>query len=157
MMRLSGFVVFALLAVAGCGGKSTTSNTTANAGSAATDNRPLFERLGGQEAINAVVHLFVEKTGKDPRIADFFINVDTAKLEASMDQHICSITGGPCTYTGKSMKESHTGMKVRPEHFEAFMEILEATLVEAGVAEREKGEVLAAFRSMEADVVEPAE
>jgi hemoglobin len=157
-MRIPGFVMSALLALAACGGKSSTGDTTSNSGSAAAlDNRPLFERLGGQEAINAVVHLFVEKTGNDPRIAEFFINVDKAKLEASMDEHICSITGGPCEYKGKSMKESHTGMKVRTEHFEYFMEDLEAVLVEAKVGDREKGEVLAAFRSMQADVVEPAE
>jgi hypothetical protein len=48
----------------------------------ATDTRPLFVRLGGQPAINAVVHEFVLATKAD---------------------NVCSITGGGCTYKGKTM------------------------------------------------------
>ena len=152
-MRLSVFLVLAL-AVAACGGKSTSDTTAPSAGSAA-DTRTLYERLGGTPAITAVVKRFVEVTGADPRISMFFTNVDVARLEAMMVEHICELTGGPCKYTGKSMKESHTGMKVREEHFAAFMDDLGKTLDEFKVGAREKGEVLAAFESLKGDVVEP--
>jgi hypothetical protein len=46
-------------------------------------------------------------------------------------------------------------MKVKEEHFTAFIEDLTATLDKFKVGEREKAEVLAAFNSMKADVVEP--
>jgi truncated hemoglobin YjbI len=52
------------------------------------------------------------------------------------------------------MKESHTDMKVKEEHFTAFMDDLGKTLDKLGVPAREKGEVLAAFESMKIDVVE---
>lgn len=136
------------LGTAACGGKGKPTET------AAPDTRSLFERLGGLEAITAVVKDFVATTGADPRISMFFTNADIPKLEQAMVDQICEATGGPCQYKGKSMKESHTGMKVRKEHFEAFMDDLTRTLDKFKVPEREKGEVLAAFRSMEADVVE---
>jgi len=148
-------ITILVLALGACGGTSKT-DTTGGGGSAATDTRSLYERLGGTEAITAVVKDFVATTGADPRISMFFTNADIPKLEQMMVDQICEATGGPCKYTGKSMKESHTGMKVRPEHFEAFIDDLTKTLDKFKVGEREKGEVLAAFRSMQADVVEPA-
>lgn len=129
---------------AACGGK---------AQPAKQDDRPLFQRLGGQEAIDAVVHAFVATTGADPRISQYFMNTDKAKLEAAMDVHICAITGGGCTYTGKSMLDAHTGMHLRDEDFEAFIDDLSKTLATLKVPARESGEVVAAFRSMKTDVV----
>ena len=57
--------------------------------------------------------------------------------------------------TGKSIKESHTGMKVKEEHLTAFIEDLTATLDKINDGEREKAEVLAAFNSMKDDDVQP--
>ncbi len=151
-------VAVCLLASA-CGGSSKPDTTPTGEGSgsasASADTRTLFERLGGLPAIEAVVKEFVKTTGADPRIAQFFTNADIPRLEKLMVEQICEGTGGPCKYTGKSMKESHTGMKVKEEHFAAFIEDLTATLDKFEVGEREKAEVLAAFNSMKADVVEP--
>lgn len=148
-------VLSALLVVslAACGGKGKGSSSAGE--TAATDTRPLFERLGGKPAIEAVVKEFVATTGADPRISVFFVNADIPRLEAMMVEHICEITGGPCKYQGKSMKESHTGMKVKEEHFAAFMEDLDKVLTKFEVPAREKGEVIDAFNSMKPDVVEP--
>lgn len=150
-------LVALVVVVTACGGKSKSEPTTTGSGdgSAAVDNRSLYERLGGTPAIEAVVKEFVKTTGSDPRIAQFFTNADIPRLEKLMVEQICEGTGGPCKYTGKSMKESHTGMKVKEEHFAAFIEDLTATLDKFKVGEREKKEVLAAFMSMKADVVEP--
>ena len=113
----------------------------------------LFARLGGQAAINAVVDEFVEMTGTDPRISQYFTNVDKEKLKSSMYVHVCSITGGGCTYEGKSMLEAHTGMKLSQADFDAFMDDLAKTLNKLKVPEPQQGEVVAAFRGMQADVV----
>ncbi|MFT3692733.1 MAG: group 1 truncated hemoglobin [Kofleriaceae bacterium] len=133
-----------LVALVACGGKHT---------DPPPDNRTLFERLGGQPAINAVVHEFVQTTKADPRISQFFANADSAKLEASMDVHICSITGGGCTYTGKSMLDAHTGMHLPDDAFTAFMDDLTKTLAHFKVPKREAMEVIGAFNGMKPDVV----
>jgi hemoglobin len=117
------------------------------------DNRPLFERLGGQPAINAVVHEFVLTTKADARISQFFTNTDPVKLEQAMDDHVCSITGGGCTYRGKSMRDAHTNMKLGDADFAAFMDDLRQVLVKLNVPEREGREVLSAFAGMKGDVV----
>jgi hemoglobin len=151
MRALKALLVGCLMTAAACGGgKAKTQDTTT-----ATDNRPLYERLGGKPAITAVVEKFVATTGSDPRISMFFTNADIPKLKATMVEHVCSITGGPCEYKGKSMKVSHTGMKVKEQDFAAFMDDLGKTLDELNVPAREKGEVLDAFAGMKADVVEP--
>ena len=137
------------LAVA-CGGKSKPAEPPAK------DSRPLFERLGGLDAITAVVKEFVKTTGADPRINIFFANTDIPRLEKMMVEDICERTGGPCKYTGKPMKESHMTMKLEDIDFEVFMEDLEATLVKFKVPEREKAEVLADFRSRRAEVMPAA-
>jgi hemoglobin len=154
-MRMRSTLLVLALAAAACGGKSSSSTTPADktADTAATDNRPLFERLGGQPAINAVVHEFCETTKADPRISQYFMNVDQAKLEQSMDDHVCEITGGGCQYKGKQMLEAHTGMKLKEEDFAAFMDDLQKTLVKMNVPERERGEVLGAFNGLKGDVV----
>lgn len=156
-MRIRSFIAALALVipVAACGGKAAPETTTTGANSGSADPRSLFERLGGLPAIEAVVKEFVKTTGADPRITQFFTNADIPRLEKLMVEQICEATGGPCKYTGKSMKESHTGMKVKEEHFAAFIEDLTATLDKFKVGEREKSEVLAAFNSMKADVVEP--
>jgi hemoglobin len=67
--------------------------------------------------------------------------------------HVCSITGGGCKYEGKSMLEAHTGMKLSQADFDAFMDDLVKTLNKLKVPEPQSGEVVAAFRAMQTDVV----
>jgi hemoglobin len=117
------------------------------------DNRSLFDRLGGQPAINAVVHEFVLTTKADDRIGQRFLNTDPVKLEQSMDDHVCSITGGGCTYHGKSMADAHVGMKLTADEFAAFMDDLQKVLAKLKVPPRETKEVVAAFDGMRGDVV----
>jgi len=158
LMRIHRVLLASLLAgaslAAGCGGSGASKCTTACGGE--VDTRPLFDRLGGIPAITAVVEEFVVVTGNDPRIAQFFTNIDVPRLKQLMVDHICELTGGPCTYAGRSMKESHLGMKVRVEHFEAFMEDLGLVLDKLAVPARERGEVIGAFEALRADVIEPA-
>lgn len=133
--------------LAACGG------TSATKPAAPADNRSLYDRLGGTPAITAVVEDFVARTGSDERIKSYFMNIDKARITKMMIEDICERTGGPCKYTGKSMTESHKDTKFKPEDFEAFMEDLEATLDKFKVPAREKGEVLADFRSRQAEVM----
>ena len=79
---------------------------------------------------------------------------DTEPPMGLVDQ-ICEATGGPCKYTGKSMKESHTGMNVKEEHFNALVEDLVKSLDKFKVGEKEKGEPLGALGGMKGDIVTP--
>jgi hemoglobin len=70
-----------------------------------------------------------------------------------MDDHVCSITGGGCTYRGKSMADAHVGMKLTADEFAAFMDDLQKVLARLKVSARETKEVVAAFDGMCTEVI----
>lgn len=113
----------------------------------------LYDRLGGKDAIAVVVDKFIANVVADARISAFFANADPADLKAKLVDQICQATGGPCTYTGKNMKEAHAGMGVKAADFDALVEDLVKALDDAGVKEADKQELLGALGGMRGDIV----
>ncbi|MDP3773019.1 MAG: group 1 truncated hemoglobin [Gemmatimonadales bacterium] len=113
----------------------------------------LYERLGGVDAIRAVVDNFVGRVGADARINTFFRGVDLDNFKRLLTEQICQETGGPCRYTGRSMRETHTGMNLTDAHFNALVEDLVGALNQFNVPEREKNELLTALGGMKGDIV----
>lgn len=114
----------------------------------------LYERLGGIDAITAVVHAFDDRAAEDDRINQKFARTNLDRLAKEFVDQLCQDTGGPCTYTGLSMKKSHTNMGVTSGEWDAFMEDLVATLDEFNVGKAEQEELLSGLRPMRADIVE---
>lgn len=149
-IRMTLMTVLAIAALAACGGKKKDGDTMGNAGA----GKSLYDRLGGMDAIKAVVKDFVEeKVAKDTRINSFFANADIAGLEKKLVDQICEASGGPCKYTGKNMKEAHTGMGVAGKDFDALVEDLVKTLDQFKVGEKEKADLLGALAPMKGDIV----
>jgi hemoglobin len=117
-------------------------------------DRSLYERLGGLEAINAVARAFEERAGKDDRINQKFARTNLDRLTKEFVDQLCQDTGGPCTYTGRSMKETHLHMGVTSGEWDAFMEDLVATLDGFDVPKAEQDELLNLLRPMRAEIVE---
>jgi hemoglobin len=120
--------------------------------------KALFERLGGKGAITAVVDEFVARVAADAKINRYFAAAagDPARLAAfkgKLVDQICSASGGPCTYTGKNMKEAHAGMGITGAEFDALVGDLVGALDKFKVPERERGELLAALGPMKTDIV----
>lgn len=113
----------------------------------------LYERLGGQPAINAVVDDFVANVAADKRINRFFANADVPRLKRLLGEQICAGAGGPCTYTGRDMKTAHTGMGVTDQHFDALVEDLVKSLDKYQVPTKEQQELLALLGPMRKDIV----
>ena len=114
----------------------------------------LFERLGGKDAIVAVIDDFVARCAADGRINRKFARTDIGRLKANLVDQVCAATGGPCTYAGRDMRTTHDGMAVTAGEFDALVEDLVATLDQFGVGEAEKSELLGALGSMRGDIVE---
>jgi hemoglobin len=114
----------------------------------------LYERLGGIDAITAVARAFEERAGKDDRIDQKFARTNLDRLHSEFVDQLCQDTGGPCVYTGLSMKQSHTNMVVTSGEFDAFMEDLVAVLDDFKVGKTEQDELLNLLRPMRADIVE---
>jgi hemoglobin len=113
----------------------------------------LYQRLGGKEAITAVVDDFVARVAADNRINSFFATTDIPRLKRLLVEQICQVSGGPCTYTGRDMKTAHKGMGITDADFNALVEDLIATLDQFKVPAQEKNELLAALGPMRSDIV----
>src|SRR5579883_228277 len=70
----------------------------------------LYDRLGGKGASEAVIGEFIENVKIDNRINGKFQNADLPGLKTKLVDQVCQAAGGPCTYTGKNMKDAHLGM-----------------------------------------------
>jgi hemoglobin len=114
----------------------------------------LYDRLGGKSAITSVVEAFVSRVGGDKRINGYFATTDLAKLKMHLVNQICEASGGPCKYTGRTMKQTHAGMGVDDAAFGALVEDLVAALDQHKVKKAEKDELLGILGPMKTDIVE---
>lgn len=114
----------------------------------------LYERLGGKDAIIAVVDDFVARCAADERINGKFARTDIGRLKRMLVDQVCQASGGPCTYEGRDMRETHDGMGVTAGEFDALVEDLVATLTQFGVPQAEQDELLGLLGPMRADIVE---
>lgn len=114
----------------------------------------LYERLGGMEAIAAVVEDFRDRVAKDDRINQKFARTDLVRLRKMLIDQVCEAAGGPCTYTGRSMKDAHAGMKVTTGEFDALVQDLVATLNHFKVGKTEQDELLGVLGPLKPDIVE---
>lgn len=117
----------------------------------------LYERLGGEPAINAAVDLFYDKVLADSRINHFFINTDMARQRGHQKMFLSFAFGGMPGYSGKGMREAHqplvAQLGLNDSHFDAVVENLAASLSELGVADQLIGEVAAVAESVRGDVL----
>ena len=114
----------------------------------------LFERLGGLDAITAVVDSFVARCAGDDRINGKFARTDIPRLKKMLVDQVCEAAGGPCTYIGRGMRETHDGMAVTDGEFDALVEDLVATLNEFNVPAAEQQELLGILGPLRSDIVE---
>ena len=114
----------------------------------------LYDRLGGVDAISAVIDDFVARCAGDDRINAKFVRTDIPRLRQMLIDQVCEATGGPCRYTGRDMRETHTDMGVTRGEFNALVEDLVATLNHFGVGRAEQDELLAILGPLQGDIVE---
>ncbi len=113
----------------------------------------LFDRLGGNAAVDAAVDIFYAKVLADDRINQFFTEVDMEKQAAKQKAFLTMAFGGPNSYTGLDMREGHKHMNLNEGHFTAVVENLAATLKELGVSDADIAEVAAIADSVKDDIL----
>ena len=143
-------VVLALLALLGCAG--TMEKTAPPAGTAQTKDA-LYRELGGTEGITLVVDMFLQRLNADARINTLFRNVDHDDLRRLVIEQLCAATGGPCTYTGRSMQEAHSGLNLTDADFNAFVGDLVAAMDQLKVAKASQKKLLALLSPMKPQIV----
>ena len=123
-------------------------------GGAVAQDKSLYERLGGKDAIKAVVGEFVTIVGADARINKKFARTDMDRFKVMLVEQICAATGGPCKYTGLDMKTAHKNMGVTDGEFNALVEDLVGALDKFNVGANEKNELLKSLAPMKSQIVE---
>lgn len=89
----------------------------------------LYEKLGGEAAISAVVDRFYELMLKDQRVNHYYKTVDLGKLTCRQKQFITLVTGGPNIYEGTDMKTSHCKLNISTADFDVTWENLDKALL----------------------------
>jgi hemoglobin len=125
----------------------------------APKQKSLYDRLGGKQAITAVVDEFVGRVAADNRINHFFAATASnparlASFKTKLVDQICEASGGPCKYTGKDMKGAHSGMGISTADFNALVEDLVGALDKFKVGAAEKSQLLGVLGPMQGQIVE---
>lgn len=121
--------------------------------------KPLYDRLGGIEAISAVIDDFLGNVVADDRINKFFSETVMSPervrgLRQGLIDLVCVGAGGPCEYKGRDMRSAHVGMKITDVEFDALVEDLVKSLDKFKVPAPEKAALLGVLAPMRGDIVE---
>jgi hemoglobin len=126
---------------------------------AADAPKPLYDRLGGQPAIQAVANQLVDSILADARVNKWFAHAasspeNAAAYKTHLATFLCQSTGGPCKYTGLNMKLAHSGRHVTSEAFDAVVQDLVAVLDKLKVPSKEKSDVLGLLGPLKSQIVQ---
>ncbi len=147
---ITAFALTTLLAAGGCEMQMVEMGAVNGTNMASAS---LYDRLGGKPAITAVVDEFTARVAADSRVNRFFAKTDINKFKFLLVEQICDVSGGPCSYSGRSMPETHKGMNISTEEFNWTGAHLAAALDKFSVPEREKNELLEAVGGLQNQIV----
>uniref|UniRef100_A0A7C5AKX4 Group 1 truncated hemoglobin n=1 Tax=Desulfobacca acetoxidans TaxID=60893 RepID=A0A7C5AKX4_9BACT len=120
-------------------------------------NPSLYQRLGGYDAIAAVVDDFFARMMQDPQLNRFFIghsHDSKRRIRQLTVDMISEATGGPSFYTGRTMKVSHEGLGITENDWDLSVRYLKETLAKFQVPAREQEEVLSFIGRLKEGIVE---
>ena len=121
------------------------------------NKKTLYERLGGYDAIAAVVDALMVRIKDDDKLRRFYDHRGAdgiAREQQLLVDFLCASTGGPMVYTGRDMKPLHVGMRLDEEDWKRAMDHLTAVLDDFEVPEQEKGEVMSFHENLKSEIVE---
>ncbi|MFD7865527.1 group 1 truncated hemoglobin [Streptomyces sp. NPDC059783] len=123
--------------------------------SATPDPAPtsIFDRIGGADAVAAVVDLFYVRVLADDELAPYFTGTDVDRLKAHQRAFVGSALGSPGAYAGRGMNRAHQGLDITGAHFDRVVDHLAASLTEAGVDDGTIGEIAARLAPLKPEIV----
>lgn len=116
----------------------------------------LYERMGGEAAIDQAVNVFYRKVLADDRVNLFFDDVDIERQANKQKGFLTMVCGGPHNYTGKDMRQGHAHLLekgLNDTHVDVIIELLGQSLKELGVSEADIAEVAKLANSVRDDVL----
>ncbi len=129
----------------------------ASAQPALAQDKSLYQRLGGYDAIAVVTDDFLGRLVGDAQFARFFAGHSTdskMRIRQHIVEQLCAAAGGPCVYRGRDMKTAHAGLGITESQWDLSVRLLVASLDKFKVPEREKSDLLGAIGPLKSDIVE---
>ena len=145
--NLSSIVVVTIFAVGAFGTGIT----------AAQEEKTLYERLGGYDAISAVVDDFAPKLFNDPVVGKRFFGMSADSREGFRQKNknlVCRVTGGPCKIISRPAATTHGGLGIKASEFDIVAQHLVDTLNKFKVPKKEHKELIAIIATLRPDIVE---
>lgn len=124
-----------------------------NEARAVQDSSSLYQQLGGLPGIQRIVEGLLINISEDERIVHHFSETDIERLNEKLIEQICVESGGPCQYTGDSMRDSHAGFDISEADFNALVEDLIAAMEAEGVPVAAQNRLLARLAPMRGDII----
>lgn len=123
----------------------------------ATAQESLYKRLGGYDAISAVVDAFADRLFADATIGHRFAGMSAnsrAQFKQKNKNLVCNVTGGPCLIISRSAKDTHAGLGITEAEFQIVVNHLVAVLNGFKVPAKEQKDLLGIIGSLKGDIVE---
>lgn len=112
----------------------------------------LYQRLGAEEGINAIVDGLLFEIEHDERIVHHFADSDIGRFRAMLTEQLCDLTGGPCQYSGSTMQQSHTGFNITLADYDALVEGLIKVMQRQQISIADQNALLALLAPMYKDI-----
>ncbi|MEP6548328.1 MAG: group 1 truncated hemoglobin [Gammaproteobacteria bacterium] len=116
----------------------------------------LYDRLGGEVGVAAITATLIDRVSSDPKLGRSFKDSNLNRIKRLLAEQICDLSGGPCQYSGDSMREVHAGHHISEAEFFGMVAELRDVLKERHVSLGASNELLRLLAPMKRDVVEPA-
>jgi len=113
----------------------------------------LYDKYGGHPAIANMVMKFYDRVRKSPELDTMFADVDMQRLIDHQAQFICSLIGGPASYSDEELRGIHAPLGVTGHQFDTMMSLFKSTLAECGFQPEEVAEIFSRMNSKRPFVV----
>ena len=125
-----------------------------NAGATPFTGSAMLKAFHGVAGINRITDDFVDRLIADKRIADIFKGQDVVRLRRTLKEQFCYILNGGCSYSGRTMQESHRNMGLQTADMGALVEDLQTAMHKERVPFFAQNRFLAKLAPMKRDAVE---
>ncbi len=113
----------------------------------------IYEAIGGDPALVAVVDDFYGRVLADPELAGFFAGTNMTRLKGRQVEFFAAALGGPVPYSGASMRDAHRGRAIAQRHFDLVAGHLVSALAAAGVPDATVTQIVAAVAPLAGEIV----
>lgn len=127
-------------------------NCTAKVGGMMSEES-LYDKYGGFATVSTLVHKFYEKINATPDLEPYFENTDMERLIDHQTKFLCMVLGGPNEYKGRELKAAHKNLRITTPHFGIVADILQETLEEGGVEDKDVATIMGVVGGTKDDIV----